>query len=709
MKLNKLRLTNFKRHKNLEVDFPDGCTLIVGPNYRGKSSILHGILVGLLGNRAIPGDVKEMVSDGARNFKVELWLSNGYHITRTASDSRIEDGSGSLVVNSHSAVNKHLEDLFGLDRQGFGRLHVCKQGEPQQLLDMDGTQLHRFVESCVGADRLDEVVKLARTHGSQLEIQCETLERFIADPDTLKEWETGIAELTEAMRVNKGQQSDQETEVADAKLLVDGWDTKLVEASAQQEKWVVYRDQQDRAKLRLEESKNALKNCQPFKDLSELVSKVDETHELLTKEESTRTKYLQIQRTVERCRDRYNVQQEAVNSHKRKMEEGGTSEYPKTLQTWNEDLKQAMQARSEADAKLQDLYTQRQAVDKLILRGVCPQCERPFDDVKENLPKWEEKSTSLMQLYEDEKVVLKAAGDSVRDLTARIKKKESDTQDLRLKEDRLDIFSKDLQQALKEEDDCDLPLDPKELKDLQNTLARAKDEYREAENNNARVSSINKTIAEQKQLLEAPDVPQPETDPGTLRGELKELRLSLSTKEETLRSYVRHHTEMTVRHSELTSKISEHDRVYAEYQGKITVAKRYKNIAKIVADNRVRLMETAWNNIISLTSDFVKTVTGGDMAGIIMSETGIKFEENGVLRSPTQASGAQKTLIGVGLKIALSQVASSSFDCMLLDEISADMDPVISAACLTTLVSLRPQTVVVSHRTMDVADHIISL
>jgi Recombinational DNA repair ATPase (RecF pathway) len=47
MKINRIRLENFKIHKNLEINF-DEKNIIIGENGVGKSSIFHAILFGYL-------------------------------------------------------------------------------------------------------------------------------------------------------------------------------------------------------------------------------------------------------------------------------------------------------------------------------------------------------------------------------------------------------------------------------------------------------------------------------------------------------------------------------------------------------------------------------------------------------------------------------------------------------------------------------------
>ena len=56
MNLERLHLLNFKKHEELLVDLSEGgLTVIRGPNWAGKSTVLQGIMFALFGPGAVPG------------------------------------------------------------------------------------------------------------------------------------------------------------------------------------------------------------------------------------------------------------------------------------------------------------------------------------------------------------------------------------------------------------------------------------------------------------------------------------------------------------------------------------------------------------------------------------------------------------------------------------------------------------------------------
>ncbi|MBW3554411.1 MAG: ATP-binding protein, partial [Gemmatimonadetes bacterium] len=55
MRLNRLRLLNFRQHADTEIEFRSGVTGIIGPNGAGKSTLLEAIAWAIYGASAARG------------------------------------------------------------------------------------------------------------------------------------------------------------------------------------------------------------------------------------------------------------------------------------------------------------------------------------------------------------------------------------------------------------------------------------------------------------------------------------------------------------------------------------------------------------------------------------------------------------------------------------------------------------------------------
>ena len=86
MKLEKLRMRNFRKFKNEEVKFADNLNLIEGENNAGKSSLFYAIYFALTGDAFNFRSPKEYINFDATQMRVDLeFSSNGtrYFIRRS--------------------------------------------------------------------------------------------------------------------------------------------------------------------------------------------------------------------------------------------------------------------------------------------------------------------------------------------------------------------------------------------------------------------------------------------------------------------------------------------------------------------------------------------------------------------------------------------------------------------------------------------------
>ena len=80
-----LTLTNFQKHRTFNHAFQAGLTLVTGENWRGKTSIIRGLLYALFGSTASQVRAANLVSRGEKTMEVQLVFRSGdleYEVTR---------------------------------------------------------------------------------------------------------------------------------------------------------------------------------------------------------------------------------------------------------------------------------------------------------------------------------------------------------------------------------------------------------------------------------------------------------------------------------------------------------------------------------------------------------------------------------------------------------------------------------------------------
>ncbi|HEX7939413.1 MAG TPA: SMC family ATPase, partial [Gemmatimonadaceae bacterium] len=111
MRLNQLRLRNFRQHADTTVEFDAGLTGIIGPNGSGKTTILEGIAWALYGMPAARGTregIRSLRAPARAGVKVELdfdLAGHRYRVVRSLSSAELYlDGAPAPIANSISGV-----------------------------------------------------------------------------------------------------------------------------------------------------------------------------------------------------------------------------------------------------------------------------------------------------------------------------------------------------------------------------------------------------------------------------------------------------------------------------------------------------------------------------------------------------------------------------------------------------------------------------
>lgn len=191
--LGQLTLQNFGTHRALSVTFTQGLNAIKGANEAGKSTLMTAIWYALYGSSALPSTVDELVTWGCSpsSLKVSLSFSFGgvqdFVVTRTKSSASLISRESGLSVQGHSAVNAHIESLFGVSAKIAGQLYGASQGDLKGTLSGVSGVSTALLEKLAKFSELDDMIqairdKLPTGHTKGLEDTLTTL-REVQKPD----------------------------------------------------------------------------------------------------------------------------------------------------------------------------------------------------------------------------------------------------------------------------------------------------------------------------------------------------------------------------------------------------------------------------------------------------------------------------------------------------------------------------------------------
>lgn len=223
--INKLVLTNFKKHENLTVEFGSGLVALKGSNEIGKSTIFHGILYAMFGSRALPLSLAETVTyglpDSSLKVVLEFTFSGAlYHISRSKSGATLTVGT--VTANGQAEVTRYVENLFGINADTTSKLMIASQNSLRGALEGNGAV--PLIEKLSNLELIDELItkvqeQLPSGSTRSLLAQIEDLQSLAAPVNDLESYQP---EITKAREQLTGLVREFET----AKTSLDGIDTR---------------------------------------------------------------------------------------------------------------------------------------------------------------------------------------------------------------------------------------------------------------------------------------------------------------------------------------------------------------------------------------------------------------------------------------------------------------------------------------------------
>jgi exonuclease SbcC len=175
VKLNRLRLLNFRQHADTEIEFDTGLTGIIGPNGAGKSTILEAVAWALYGGDTARGGkdtIRFSRAPARASVRVELDFELGGHrygVVRGLTMAEVYlDGGQHPIANSATAVGDLLQRRLGMSRSEFFNTYFTGQKELAVMAALSATERAQFLSRVLGYEKLRTAQELADFHRREL-------------------------------------------------------------------------------------------------------------------------------------------------------------------------------------------------------------------------------------------------------------------------------------------------------------------------------------------------------------------------------------------------------------------------------------------------------------------------------------------------------------------------------------------------------------
>jgi exonuclease SbcC len=662
MILKNLTLVNFRKFKNIIIEFPDGVTGVIGLNGSGKSTVFEAIawvLYGPVAARTSSDLIKRKDTNPSDSCRVELefvFEDENYRIVREMKGKNLTtlakaNVNGKVAATTAEGVNRFIQKKLGLDFKSFYTSIFAKQKELNTLSTMNASERRPLILRMLGIDSLDSIIKEIRSDRKNKESLIEKLSDDILDEngndknesykEEIKQIQKNIEEIN--YKIKKSKQN-----IADIKKQLEKIEKKLKQDKQEYEKLI-------KKKEILSEKQILFGNKKKLEsELKELKNKIVKRQKILKDE----TKQLAIFKTLKN---------DISKTEKRIIELSSAIE--KIIKNIQE--KQTLTNRVKKD--IYEINKKKQKISKLGSNAKCPTCERllskqynilikKFDNEIKNKEKEIENFEIEIKKLEDEKQI------SFREKTA-LDKKINYLNNRLLEKERIDATIKQVNIELKSEK---ITFDKKQndfkkigpisfdIKQFENIKYQLKKKY----------GSYQKDLYIHNKK----------------RDNLSELKLEIEKK----------HGNIKVLNQEIKS-----------YKEKIQQIENFKNQLKeekktvrylillgdVMNNFRTFLISRVRPTLSSYASDFYNQLTNGKYPELELDENyDLMIYDDGELYNISRFSGGEEDLANLCLRLAISEViterAGGVFNFVVLDEIFGSQDHIRRQNIMKTLNSL---------------------
>ncbi|MFC4436969.1 MULTISPECIES: DNA double-strand break repair ATPase Rad50 [Natrialbaceae] len=167
MRVDRVRLLNFKCYGEEELRLERGVTVVHGVNGSGKSTLLEAVFFALYGSKAL-GDrtLDDVITTGEDESEVELWFTHDgreYHVERRlklrgdrATTTRCVLETPTETVEGARDVRREVTELLRMDADAFVNCAYVRQGEVNKLIHASPSERQDMIDDLLQLGALEE-------------------------------------------------------------------------------------------------------------------------------------------------------------------------------------------------------------------------------------------------------------------------------------------------------------------------------------------------------------------------------------------------------------------------------------------------------------------------------------------------------------------------------------------------------------------------
>lgn len=399
MRIERLRLSNFKPYPDTDLRLERGVTVIHGLNGSGKSSLLEACFFALYGSSALSGTLEDVITNGEEECEIELWFAHGdgsYHIERRVrfSGERAQTATCVLetpdgTVDGARDVERSIENLLRMDSDAFVNCAYVRQGEVNKLIHARPGERQDMIDDLLQLGTLEEYrerVSEARlgvndvradVQGSLREIETQIEEKEGKElPALLNDLETELGEIEGEIERFEGNKRNAERTREEALEVLDTHEGTRERIDSLDEEIEVIREsiaetEGDREKLgeQLTETRKRIGDLEERRD--ELVgeSEIERADEKVITERKA-----VLESDLEDCRE--SIREASLDAQKAKSDARSKKETAEDRESRTKELREERETLESEIAESESTLEERREAREALTEGIEERRER---------------------------------------------------------------------------------------------------------------------------------------------------------------------------------------------------------------------------------------------------------------------------------------------------------------------------------------------
>ena len=754
MRLLSIATTNFKKLGSMTADFTLGLNVIAGDNAQGKSTLLEAIGVCLFGVSMSSSKKENIPTWGQTKFEIELGFQlpcGTYYLTRNGSTAKLlrlptEAGAKpEIVANGNTAVTDEVESLLGLSAKDWNLFVQSEQGSSAGILKYGAAALNRKVEEFAGVDLIDKVQAEAQRQSTihigkadaksvDEEVLKAAEESLAAAVSTANEASAAVTATTEALEQHGEFSASQpassaamrqaladvvtlSNKIGVAEVQVKNMQERVDEAKARLEG----RSLQDEAALRAEMQQ--ARNTGGELAVAEKNLQDELAHRKAVQQDTDESDLTLNTRQVEFVADWAEFEEDEVIAEIALLD--------KAIPAGEADLA----TRQEEVGKAKGAYDN---LSLLSAGAVCPTCNRAkeehdpvklAEEAEEAKQYWETRKASVAELQkgitasktrrtelQGKLAAYNAAAAAVDKAAEGFKSNTAALAALR----KAAVIQAELDAATAE-----LTASREAYADL-NAKLKGLTAANEAFNTDTEaLAKAEKSLLANEVALkllndELEAMPEPPTDAEVRAAEVaeaayqdalnrwKEKRGELQGAVNAAVQELKHCSQLRDLAEEKLTGLQADIAAALEHQ---VAAKKYSRLVQFLRERRQQYLKEVWDTILGVASKLVRTASKDLITRIGNDDGEFQFEEEGIMAPASSASGAQKAMIGVSLRIGLARALYGKDSLLIFDEPTESCREHNAASLAAMIAGSAKQVLLITHRETDqaLAENIVNV